>query len=235
MRVGVFATVFIGAIIVSGATPGSASVVDVGNPGDVVNSIPFGSTVWGTEYQQVYNSSDFSGAITITQIIFLDTTDPGGQTDGGTFTLSLSTTSAQVGALNLSNLSANIGTANTVVYSGSLPALANGELVINLTTPYTYNPAQGNLLLDVTASNQTAGGAFLNAVDTADSGPGDLFSRAWTYAADYPVADSDEGLVTDFTVSTTPLPPSWIAMLTVLTMAGFVGARGSNRRCSSTA
>ena len=70
----------------------------------------------------------------------------------------MSTTSAQTSpndtypfdtGLNTSNLSTNVGSDNTVVYSGTLPALSNGMLTITFTTPFTYNTANGNLLLDV--------------------------------------------------------------------------------------
>ena len=93
----------------------------------------------------------------------------GGQPNSGTFQISLSSTSAKTNGhtisgttdgtisdfdtgLNTSNLSTNVGSDNTVVYSGVLPALSNGMLTITFTTPFTYNPANGNLLLDVQPS-----------------------------------------------------------------------------------
>ncbi|MFZ0601534.1 MAG: hypothetical protein WAN05_09270, partial [Roseiarcus sp.] len=54
-----------------------------------------------------------------------------------------------VTGLNASNLSTNVGSDNTVVYTGTLPSLSNGMLAITFTTPFTYNTANGNLLLDV--------------------------------------------------------------------------------------
>ena len=82
----------------------------------------------------------------------------GGQPNAGTFKISLSTTSAStspsntypfVTGLNASNLSTNVGSDNTVVYIGTLPSLSNGTLTIPFTTPFTYNTANGDLLLDV--------------------------------------------------------------------------------------
>ena len=200
--------------------PARANVI-IGAPGDVVNSIPFGSTVWGTQYQQVYNSTNFSGPITIGAIIFYDTIDPGGQANGGTFTFSLSTTSAAVGGLNQTNLSSNIGGNNAVVYTGTLPALSGGEIEINLSTSFTYNPLQGNLLLNIGATDPTSGGAFFDSMTTNNSGPTGIFSRAWSFSSDFPTSDTDQGLVTDFVTSQTPLPASWTAMLAGLVLVGF--------------
>ena len=120
---------------------------------------------WTPEFQEVYSSLALpSGSTTFTGIAFYC---GGGNPNSGTFTISLSTTSAETSpnytypfdtGLNTSNLSANIGLDNTVVYSGTLPALSNEMLTITFTTPFTYNTANGNLLLDVqstTATNST--------------------------------------------------------------------------------
>jgi hypothetical protein len=47
------------------------------------------------------------------------------------------------------------------VYDASLPALSGGVLTLNLSTPFTYNPANGNLLIDVTAPNADSAAIFL--------------------------------------------------------------------------
>ena len=80
------------------ATPSKADVI-VGLPPDsgAGNCIPFGCTIaWTPEYQQIYAASQFSGPITITNLEFFDTQIPntGASPNTGTFTISLSTTSA---------------------------------------------------------------------------------------------------------------------------------------------
>ena len=85
----------------------------------------------------------------------------GGNPNSGTVKISLSSTSAKTNpndtdpfdtGLNTSNLSTNVGSDNTIVYSGTLPSLSDGMLTITFTTPFTYNTANGNLLLDVQPS-----------------------------------------------------------------------------------
>ena len=114
------------------------------------------SLSWTPEFQQVYSALALPpGSTTFTGIAFYCY---GGQPNSGTFKISLSTTSAStspndtypfVTGLNASNLSTNVGSDNTVVYTGTLPSLSNGMLSITFTTPFTYNTANGNLLLDV--------------------------------------------------------------------------------------
>ena len=111
---------------------------------------------WTPEFQQVYSALALPpGSTTFTGIAFYCY---GGQPNIGTYKISLSTTSALtspnnnypfVTGLNASNLSTNVGSDNTVVYTGTLPSLSNGMLTITFTTPFTYNTANGNLLLDV--------------------------------------------------------------------------------------
>ena len=228
----------------------SAQVV-VGAPGDPGhgNCYPFGCTSlgvqfgWGPEYQQVYNSTDFSGPITISSLTFYNHNfiAPGisSQVDSGTFQISLSTTSAAVNGLDINTLSNNIGGDNTVVYDTSLPSLSGpggigGELTIPLSTPFTYDPSGGNLLLDVFSTDATISpngfGAYLDSY--AGDAPGDIFSRTYSTSASYLPNDynTNFGLVTGFNVAAgaVPEPATW-AML----MLGFGGlgvAMRSRRR-----
>jgi hypothetical protein len=117
---------------------------------------------WTPEYQQVYAKTAFTlGSYTFTGIYF-PVLGNGGAPNGGTFQISLSTTSAPVQntgntgtGLNRTSLSANLGADNTVVYVGPLPAISGGMLTITFTTPFAYTPSMGNLLLDVQSSNAT--------------------------------------------------------------------------------
>src|SRR5690349_5964317 len=80
-----------------------------GDPGDG-NCYPFGcqstnptnSNDWGTEYQQVYTSTDFSGPITITSISFFrnNVSAFGSGLNTGTYTLSLAISAKPVNGLS---------------------------------------------------------------------------------------------------------------------------------------
>jgi hypothetical protein len=162
-------------------TSAAANII-IGNPDlGSGNSNPFGNpgTLWGPEYQQVYASSDFSGPITIRDLEFFNTQLLGGSPDSGSYTISLSTTSAQVDNLDFTTLSNNIGANNTVVFTGSLPSLVGGELHLVLSNPFTYNPVSGNLLIDVVSSDagNTDTKLFLDAMNGDANG---IFGRTYS-------------------------------------------------------
>jgi hypothetical protein len=121
----------------------------------------------GGTYQQVYASNAFSGPVTITQIAFASnarlTSGPGTATYN--FNIALSTTAAGPGALS-TNLAANRGADSVQVFSGPHTATITDndqfDLVIDI-APFTYDPANGNLLLDVVFNSPTqfTGGSVL--------------------------------------------------------------------------
>jgi hypothetical protein len=135
------------------------------DPGAASSAFPdFGA---GGAYQQVYASSAFSSPVTITQIAFASksqsTSGPGTATYN--FNIGLSTTAAGPNGLS-TNLPANRGADFAQVFSGPLTATITAndqfDLVIDI-VPFTYNPANGNLLLDVgtNAPTQFTGGQVL--------------------------------------------------------------------------
>jgi hypothetical protein len=134
-------------------------------PGDG-NCIPFGCaySTQGTEYQQLYSASQFTAPITITELEFYDTDLNSGATamNSGLWTISLSTTSAGWNTLS-ATFANNIGANNTAVFSGNLsqPWAFGDTLTIVLSTPFTYNPSNGNLLMDVAVSGTTAPGGYI--------------------------------------------------------------------------
>jgi hypothetical protein len=75
-------------------SPAHALVIGVA---DAENSIPFGSTGGGFVYQQVYNQANFNSPISIGEITFYDSINPGGVPRTGNFDIYLSTTSLPVG------------------------------------------------------------------------------------------------------------------------------------------
>jgi hypothetical protein len=191
------------AAMLAAISPAAASVT-FGGPQFMTASTacePFGcASVWPTEYQQVFLNSSMGscagGTCTITgmsfQVLGHDEPSAGdaGVVNGGTFTISLSTTSASVldsrGAgtgLNTSNLAANLGSDNAVVYNGALPAISGGALTITFQTPFNYAAFRGNLLLDVQSTGPTnSGNPFmylaLGQTFPTNNSPA-IFSRAW--------------------------------------------------------
>jgi hypothetical protein len=123
----------------------AAGTITIGTTNGVGNNFPFGVTYLG-EYQQVYNGALFSGPVDITGITFFLQTGTT-TTISGDFTIDLSTTSATTafGAGGLSDIYAdNIGANNAQFFSGTVT-----NVLSFIGGPFLYNPAQGNLLLDV--------------------------------------------------------------------------------------
>jgi hypothetical protein len=208
------------------ATPSTAGTLVIGAPGDPNsgNCFPFGCTSWAPEYQQVYASTDFPVAIKIKDLEFYDYNDAPGVVNSGTYTFSLSTTSAAVNGLNLSDLAANIGADNTTVFSGSLPSISGGVLHIELSTPFSYDPLNGNLLIDIYSADasRTSDFLFMDARNLTADG---LFSRAMTPGCCGGFAD--HGLVTGF--STVPEPSTWALILLGFAALGLAGYRASGK------
>jgi PEP-CTERM motif len=181
-----------------------ADIVTVGSA-NASDCIPFGCAGSNliTEYQQVYSASSFGLLpFNIAAISFfktLDSTHP--FLTSGNYTISFSTTSMAVGALD-PTLALNVGFDNQVFFSGALGGAIGTELTIggNGATPvFNYNPLAGNLLLDITVSG--AGPDTSISFDAED--PSSVMSRAANGLAD-PV---DVGLVTEFSTIPPPPPP----------------------------
>jgi len=127
------------------------------DPSSASSSFP--DFVAGGVYQQVYAASAFSGPITITQIAFASsgtfTSGPG--LANFNFNLGLSTSGAGPGSLS-TDFASNRGADFSTVFSGPLNVsiLDNDQfdLIINI-NPFTYDPANGNLLLDVSLNSTT--------------------------------------------------------------------------------
>jgi hypothetical protein len=203
--------------------PAFAGIVIVGNPPDpgTGNSFPFGSAYDG-EYQQVYNSGQFSGPITITNLEFFNTQFNSSATsmNSGTWTIGLGTTSTDWNTMN-SQMSLNGST--TTVFSGNLfqPWTIGDTLVINLSTPFTYNPGSGNLLMDIVVSGATdAGGVIFFDTNGFNGGGmngntfmGRDYCPGGVNCGGFGTVNAGYGLVTGFSFGSTTTPePGTLAL-----------------------
>jgi len=157
------------------------------------NCIPFGcqSQLPFPDYQQIYTSSAFSGPVTITGINFFETQNVQGAPSLGTYSIFLSTTNRSLGSFSQGG---PVGADNQLFFSGTLPAIVAGTLAFTGTTPFNYDPGQGNLLLDV----QVVSGA------TSPSGPVFLDQSAGSDQTTN--GFSGGGLVTEFITTPSPVP-----------------------------
>lgn len=217
---------FLALVLVAVAFPFNAARADsiiASNPGGHVafNVIPFGSDFGDGRYQEVYSSSLFSAPVEITSLAFSpqNTTFYSANVD-----LRMTTTTVGVGNLS-TNLNDNFSIPLTDVYSNpNFGENVTGgsetfSLIFNLTTPFMYDPAQGNLLFDLVISGQNQSLGF------SRSGSGDILSRAYNSAG---FGDGADGVGLRTEIGFTPVPePGTLAMLGagLCTLTGLVRRR----------
>jgi PEP-CTERM motif len=175
-------------------------------------------------YQQVYAASEFSALsspIKITQIAFRPDFSFGHafSENVSSVRIDMSTTSKSPDGLSSSFL-ANTGADDTVVFSAGPLTISSAftgpssgpkdfDIIITFATPFIYNPANGNLLLDIQNLNGGGPGIFFDA--TSKSITNDSVSREWMVFSNVPNQDS-QGLITQFTFTPVPEPSTLLAL-----------------------
>lgn len=164
------------------------------------NAFPFSTlpSYYGyasSRYQQVYASASFAGPTDIRQLVFYASSNTLAPILDGSIQVYFSVTDRGVNGISYRPFDDNLG-ADTRLFAtltGGF-SLTDGELVIG-GVPFHYDPAQGNLLIDLRFAGATAGhsGPFFSALSGsgADSMP---FSR-WH---DFGTGFDNQGLVTGF-------------------------------------
>jgi len=179
-------------------------------------------------YQQAYEASDFAsvpGPVLITQIAFRPDAFLGRAFSVLLPDIQINLSTITLGADGLSLVFANnLGPNDTIVFargplslssnfSGPVGGPMDFDVVITLTTPFFYDPAAGNLLMDV----RNFGGGTTTVLDAESIGPptADSIGRVHTTAdspggVNSPNAGHGDsaGLVTQFTYSQVPEPGS---------------------------
>jgi hypothetical protein len=170
------------------------------------------------DYKQLFTASAFSGKTTFDSISFFDTMYPGAHLASGTYDITFSTTTAALGswygAIPLANTS--------TFFDGSV----SGGLTINGSS-YTYDPAAGNLVMEVVVTNQANG--YFGTLDA--DGSGSSLSRAYQITNEGGVIGGDVvGVVTEFgTVSAVPESSNAALLLVGLAAVGVALRRRSIR------
>jgi hypothetical protein len=228
-----------------------------GAEGTISNCYPFGIDIGDSainqnpltsqRYQQAYAASLFAGhdgPLTITRISFRPDAVSGGAFSAtlADIQINLSTTPRVLSELT-GVFADNLGSDDSIVVGRGSLALSSGftgpadgpkdfDIHIDLTTPFTYDPGAGNLLLDVRNFGGVAGDAPAQMVFDAEWFTSDIW-RAWTTNPDVDGVGSletsyfgESGLVTLFTFTESDgsaCVPAPGAILLALIVAGLVG------------
>ena len=218
------------AALVPGRT--EAAFVTVGTDDGIPNVYPFGDPIpsnspYKGEYQQVYGASAFSSPVTIDSIAFA-TVSPGYGPATDTFTVGLSTTSATLTSLS-TDYAANEGADFEIVFTGTMTVTSAGSGAFDFSipiSPFYYNPALGDLLLDIVITSSSGSAVPFEATKDA------VTSRAFNLnGSGPPTLGIDEGLLTEFGVTPASAVPEPCS-LALSGIAGLVGLayRGMRRR-----
>ncbi len=153
------------------------------------NILPWGSNTGpgtGARYQQVYASEEFPGPVEILALAWRPDAGFGSAGTVGYNPVEIRLSTTARGPLDLdSTFASNVGDDETEVFSGpvSLTSSFTGpaagpkdfDAVLVLDTPFVYDPARGNLLLEISRSTLNGG----DILQFWDAGSSDAIGRAF--------------------------------------------------------
>jgi hypothetical protein len=179
------------------------------------NASPFGAGdvggVYITGFQQIFDSSYFSGPITIAGLEFYNTqfVDPNYNTiNDSVYTVNLYTTSLNIYQLDPTALANNLFfTSNPgTLFSGELSGTVNnGVFDIVPADPsfyYNYDPSQGNLLLYITKTGNTNGPSLFLDYASDQATQTVLMSSATEFSSTFDPSDPSASLTVNVTPNT---------------------------------
>ena len=175
--------------------------------------------------QIIYDASNFSGPIAIDTLTFFNSVEDDPDTFGGPFTITLSTTSAPISGPS-ATFADNVG-ADAQRFAVFAPGVgfAIPMPTFSITgTPFNYDPANGNLLLDITSPNNNAEARGFIDADGLDG----IFAVSRVVSFDCPddgCVGLNRGPVTQFRGSPVPEPGT-----VTLVGIGLCGAAVARRR-----
>ena len=192
---------FAATVVFSTAALGNS--ITVGLPATGFNVIPFarlpGAADAATRYQQAYSANDFTGlgTLNIGSVSFQG--GNGGNFAPGTYNISFSPITAGIDTLSNTAFDANLGPDQALFTSAYLSGASPDNLIFT-GSPFFYDPAAGNLLLDIRITQDGAqpdGAIAAYAINGSASG---VFSRYDNFGT----GTLGIGLVTTFGFDTVP-------------------------------
>ena len=207
----------IGLVLTS--VPARATSITIGSAVGLGNVFPLGASTYAGPYQQVYSAAAFPDALLITEISFFMAARNQDHSLTSTFGLGLSTTPMTPSSLS-TNYVANRGADFEVVFAGAISATSSSAVVpfvIPLGTPFSYDPAAGNLLLDIFVLNNTITplGAPPPGVPAVPFlwGPDPAVARVFNFGGTGAPLRQPDGLVTRFSDAVTVPEPATLMLV----------------------
>ena len=223
------------ALLLAGCAQAATEIIIPRPQGDVGSTAPFSTAnADSMRYQQVYDASRFVEVSQGCLIRALGFNIRSGNATGvilPNIQINFSTTTGGENSLS-GTFADNIGPDDSVAYArGPMtinpggPGAPGFNVTINLTTPFLYHPALGNLLMDIRYYQGPDGSVAPGPFD-ASTTSGDGISRVYAFSVGSNTGTSDTiGLVTAFMVDPIPEPGSGSLCLLGLAALVLSGAR----------